>query len=291
MIHSQNGKTTADRRRIAGESALASDAELVHAARGGDKRAFVEIVARHQAMVCGITLGILGDFAASEDAGQEAFLTAWRKLQELREPERLRAWLAQIARNAALGQLRRTRKHEPLEDAPDFPDQLPTPDENTATEDEAALVRAFLHRLPETYRLPLVLFYREGQSVRAVAETLDLTEDAVKQRLARGREMLRDRMAGLFETVLTRSAPTTIFTMTIAVAIGALAAPAAVAGSVFTATSVATSAASGSAVSSTSLLTIMSTSKTFLVATALVAVAFIPAGYHISTNPDADQRK
>src|SRR4051812_31427902 len=41
--------------------AFTPDAELVHAARGGDKRAFVEIVARHQAMVCGIALGILGD--------------------------------------------------------------------------------------------------------------------------------------------------------------------------------------------------------------------------------------
>ena len=49
-------------------------------------------------MVCGIALGILGDFAASEDAGQEAFLTAWRKFHELREPDRLRAWLGQIAR-------------------------------------------------------------------------------------------------------------------------------------------------------------------------------------------------
>src|ERR1044071_7684062 len=92
-------------------SGSGSDGDLVHAARRGDKRAFVEIVARHQAMVCGIALGILGDFAASEDVGQEAFLTAWRKFPDLREPERLRAWLAQIARNAALGQLRRRRGH------------------------------------------------------------------------------------------------------------------------------------------------------------------------------------
>src|SRR6266850_8196133 len=99
-------------------SASLSDAELVHAARRWDKRAFVEIVARHQAMVCGIALGILGDFAASEDAGQEAFLTAWRKFHELREPERLRAWLAQIARNSALGHLRRARHHDSLEQDP-----------------------------------------------------------------------------------------------------------------------------------------------------------------------------
>jgi RNA polymerase sigma factor (sigma-70 family) len=77
------------------------DAELVRACRRGEKRAFVEIVARHQAMVCGVAFAILNDFAASEDAAQEAFLTAWRKIQELREPDRLRAWLAQIARNAA----------------------------------------------------------------------------------------------------------------------------------------------------------------------------------------------
>jgi RNA polymerase sigma factor (sigma-70 family) len=260
------------------------DAELVRAARRGDKRAFVEIVARHQALVCGVALGILGDFAASEDAGQEAFLTAWRKLHELREPERLRAWLAQISRNAALGHLRRSRGHESLDQAMDLPDESPAPDETAASEDEAALVRASLAKLPETYRLPLVLFYREGQSVRAVAETLYISEDAVKQRLARGREMLRDRMSGLVETVLTRSAPTAIFTMTIASAIGALATPCAVAGSVFAATSVATSTVSTSAASSTPILTAMSTSKTFLVATALVAVAFVPVGFHISAN-------
>ena len=99
------------------------DAALVQAARRGDKRAFVEIVARHQAMVCGIAFGILGDFAASEDAGQEAFLTAWRKFHELREPEKLRAWLGQIARNAALGHLRRQRGHEPLDAAALLPDR------------------------------------------------------------------------------------------------------------------------------------------------------------------------
>src|SRR3989454_6751209 len=148
-------------------SASMSDAELVHAARRGDKRAFVEIVARHQAMVCGIALGILGDFAASEDAGQEAFLTAWRKIHDLREPERLRGWLGQIARNAALGQLRRKRGHDVLEDGLAITDDSPQPDEAAASEEEAALVRETLAKLPETYRLPLILYYREGQSGRA----------------------------------------------------------------------------------------------------------------------------
>src|SRR5215471_16022873 len=149
------------------------DAELVHAARRGHKQAFVEIVARYQAMVCGITLGILGDFAASEDAAQEAFLTAWSKFHTLREPESLRSWLGQIARNAALGQLRRKRGVEDLNEALHLPDDSPSPDEVVAREEEAALVRRSLAGLPESYRLPLILYYREGQSVHGVAQALE----------------------------------------------------------------------------------------------------------------------
>src|ERR1051325_5754994 len=124
---SRNGTTETG--RSAEPNAPAPDADLFHAARRGDKRAFVEIVARHQAMVCGIALGILGDFAASEDAGQEAFLTAWRKIQELRDPERLRPWLAQIARNAALAQLRRHRGHASLDEVNEYPDAAANPSE------------------------------------------------------------------------------------------------------------------------------------------------------------------
>ena len=263
------------------------DAELVRATWRGDKRAFVEIVARHQAMVCGIALAILGDFAASEDAAQEAFMTAWRKCHNLREPEKLRAWLGQIARNAALGQLRRQRGHGGLEEALTLPDNSPGPDQITASEEEAGLVRDSLSKLPETYRLPLILFYREGQSVLAVAEALGISEDAVKQRLARGREMLRDQMSGLIETVLTRTGPTAIFTMTVAAAIGALATPAAIAGTAFCVSSAAASSTSSSALSN-QILAVMSTTKTSLIVAACVAAVCLPIGYHTATGPGTD---
>ncbi len=259
------------------------DAELARAAQRGDKRAFVEIVARHQAMVCGIALGILADFAASEDVGQEAFLTAWRKIHELREPARLRAWLAQIARNAALGHRRSSKPHDPLDEGLELSDGSPTPSEAAATEEEAMLVRQSLAKLPEGYRLPLVLYYTEGQSVRAVAETLGISEDAVKQRLARGREMCRDRISGLIETVLTHKRPTAILTMTIAAAIGALTAPAAVAATVFASSAAASTSATTSAIK-TFLATVMSSSKGFLIATAIVAVLCIPIGYQLNTS-------
>jgi RNA polymerase sigma factor (sigma-70 family) len=250
------------------------DGELAKAAQRGEKRAFVEIVARHQAMVCGIAFGILGDFAASEDAAQEAFLTAWRKIHDLREPERLKAWLSQITRNAALGHLRRRHPERSLDEALEAADPALHPDEATASDEEAALVREALTKLPETFRMPLILFYRDGQSVKSVAEALELSEDAVKQRLARGREMLRERMSGVIESVLSRTRPTAVFTMMIAAAIGALAAPAVIAGAAFT-----TAAASVSSTTATTAVTAMSTSKTSLTIAALVAAACLPLGY------------
>src|SRR5206468_5716705 len=81
--------------------------------------------------------------------------------------------------------------------------------------------------------------------------------------------------------VLTRTGPSAVFTMAIAAAIGALAAPAAVAASVFTTASA--SGASTAATSTTSILTAMSTSKAFLITTALVATICVPIGYRIST--------
>ena len=278
-----------------------SDAALAWAAQGGEKRAFVEIVARHQAMVTGVALAILRDFAASEDAAQEAFLTAWKKLGTLREPAKLRPWLARIARTSALMHLRRKGPESPLDDTTKEGETTFGPDEAVASREESALVLAALDELPENYRLPLVLFYREEQSVRAVAETLELSEDAVKQRLSRGREMLRARVAGVVDSVLGRTIPTTIFTMTIAAAIGALAAPSAVAASVFSGAAVATgttavgggsagvtssSAATGVTAVAATTVTTMSTSKLTLAAAAIAAVC-IPVGYtaRLSTEP------
>lgn len=280
------------------------DAELVRLAQQGEKRAFVEIVARHQAAVCGVALGVLGDFTASEDAAQEAFVTAWKKMGDLREPEKLRAWLVQIARNTALAHVRR-RGGATLEEVTDdlADENQQAPDEIAAGVEEAALVRGALAKLPASYRLPLVLYYRQDQSVREVAETLSLSEDAVKQRLARGREMLRERMAGLIETSLRCTQPGAIFTMTIAAAIGALAAPAAIAVSTFAASAATVSAKStaslGSAISgstastTTSLATAMTASKVSLATAALIAAACLPIGYavHFGTQHQPPREK
>lgn len=199
-----------------------SDRRLVELHLAGDRTAFRQIVERYQAMVCALGLSACGDVGRSEDLAQEVFLAAWRELPGLREPDKLRGWLAGIARNLSHNSFRRQRRTptaqaEPL--SPETPSGGENPRERAIGADEAALMWQTLEAIPENYREPMVLFYREHRSVLAVAVTLEISEDAVRQRLARGRALLSERMAKLVEETLERSAPTPVFTGAVLLAV------------------------------------------------------------------------
>src|SRR5262249_35368796 len=90
------------------------------------------------------------------------------------------------------------------------------------TQEEADLLWRSLAGLSETYREPMVLYYRQGQSVAAVARLLDLSAEAVKQRLSRGRSMLREELATIVETALIWTRPTRAFTVAVLAALPAI---------------------------------------------------------------------
>ena len=189
-----------------------NDAELVSRALGGDRDAFNQIVRRHQILICSLAYSRIGHLGMSEDVAQETFITAWKHLRLLREPAKLRAWLCGIVRNRIQKCLQREGRQpvhfaEPLEAADDSPAHEELPSEQTIGREEEAILWRSLERIPETYREPLILFYREHQSVELVAKALDLTEDAVKQRLSRGRKLLQEEVQAFVEDTLRRTAP------------------------------------------------------------------------------------
>ena len=209
------------------------DVVLVARSRAGHRPAFAQIVSRYQALVCSVAYSATGHVGRSEDVAQETFLTDWRRIGELREPERLRAWLCGIARNLAHNGSRRDA-HEPANDAEPIdavahaPAAGPALDDAAIRDEEQAILWRSIGRLPAAYREPLVLFYREQQSVERVAESLELSEDAVRQRLSRGRRLLHDEVLSFVEGALARSAPGQAFTLAVVAALPAAAiAPAA----------------------------------------------------------------
>jgi RNA polymerase sigma factor (sigma-70 family) len=216
-------------------AAECNDADLVAESLGGSRDAFRQIVERYQTLICSLAYSATGNMSQSEDVAQETFLAAWTDLRSLREPEKLRSWLCGIVRNRIHRSLR-SEGREPvcgataLEEAHESPALEALPSEQTISREEEAILWRSLEKIPSLYREPLILFYRQHQSVEHVAEALELSQDSVKQRLARGRKMLQEEVQAFVENTLRRTAPGQAFSGAVFAALPLVAGPAATAG-------------------------------------------------------------
>jgi RNA polymerase sigma-70 factor, ECF subfamily len=162
------------------------EAELVRAARAGDRAAYGRLYDRFAPMVHGVLLARVPR-ADVDDLVHDVFLQAMRRLASLRNPEAFPGWLAAIARNRARDHWRRGEHTAPL---PADVAGAPHP------EGDAIAVLALIQRLPEAYRETLVLRLVEGMTGPEIAERTGLTPGSVRVNLHRGLQLLRDALGG-----------------------------------------------------------------------------------------------
>ena len=206
--------------------ALAADPDVL-AAAGGDRGAFGRLVDRYQGLVCALCLTLVRDVAASEDLAQDVFLAAWRGLPRLRSPDSFLPWLKQLTRHRARTYVStRSRAPQLLEDevtrealVASLADPKPHPGEAALQAEERRLLLEVLDTLPEEARELVTLFYREGRSVAQVAVLLELSEEAVRQRLSRARARLRAGLLERFGELLGRTAPDARFSAAVLAAL------------------------------------------------------------------------
>ncbi len=184
---------------------MTSDVELVERSRARDADAFGKLVARHQQLVFGVALARCRDAALAEDLAQEAFVTAWRDLDRLRDGNRIGSWVAGIARNLAASAVRTRVRRDGVPIEP--PADVPSPEDHAVEREDRELLARALAEIPEAHREALVLYYLQGESVAQIAAVLGVTEDLVKQRLSRARRALRETVAERVESVLARARP------------------------------------------------------------------------------------
>src|SRR5436189_3886529 len=167
-------------------SQAAEDGQLVRAATAGDATAFTGLYERYGRMVHGLLLARVSRDEA-EDLVQDVFLTAWRRLDTLRDPAAFGGWIAMIARNRAIDFHRRAPDHVQL------PDGLVARDETNALA-EAGGILEIIRSLPEAYRETLVLRLVEGLTGPEIAARTGLTAASVRVNLHRGMKLLRERL-------------------------------------------------------------------------------------------------
>lgn len=212
------------------ESARTTELSLdpyVRAAAAGDREAFARIIDATRSLVSSIALAILRDLDLSRDVAQDVFLAAWRDLRKLRDPASFLPWLRQMTRNRAHEVARNRHRHERRVVTQAVDGLLaaaidPRPDalERLVSQEEIDVVIVALEQLPSEAREVITLYYREGQSVRQVAELLGLSEDAVKKRLSRARSRLREAVLARAGAALEQTTPDSNFTAAVLFALG-----------------------------------------------------------------------
>ena len=166
------------------------DPQLLARSTQGDRRAFDELMRRHENRVFGVCLRILRQREAALDAVQDTFITVLRKADQFRGDSQFSTWLYRVAVNTCYDQLRRAQRRP----ADPLPEGYDHPDSRAQSDIESVELRpdlsAALAELSEEFRAAVVLVDVEGQSVRDTAEILGVAEGTVKSRLHRARKEL-----------------------------------------------------------------------------------------------------
>ena len=192
-------------------SSAQQDESAVAAVRSGDAERYRELVERHERRVFAVAWSRLGDAALAEEATQEAFIRAYRRLWLLGDGAKFAGWVNTIARHMAINLGLRHRRElnkrkrwalenpacSTAEKSADETDPLCTPE----------TLRQTLAELPAAHRECLVLFYLEGKSGADAATALGISEAALRVRLHRARAAMRERLEEKLEGSLAQLRP------------------------------------------------------------------------------------
>lgn len=172
------------------------------------QEAFGEVVRRCQDLAYGYAYALLGDTDMAQDAAQEAFITAYRMLAQLREPQAFPGWLRQIVRTHCTRSRRAyQRGSTSIEAVAALPSASPDPLGVVERQELQEMVTAAIAALPQQERVVTALFYISGQGQSEIAQFLGVPVTTVKKRLQAARKRLAERMLEMVKDTLQEQTP------------------------------------------------------------------------------------
>jgi RNA polymerase sigma-70 factor, ECF subfamily len=171
------------------------DPDLVKRFAEGSVSAFSELVHKYQDQIYNLCCYMLSDPDLAQDAAQDTFLKAYRRLKDFRGECAFYSWLYRIAVNTCLDE--RRKSHQPPEHAEptppldEIPSQAPLADRLYQSKETAHAIRVALQKLPDGLRSAIVLKEMEGLSYEEIADALRISVGTVKSRISRAREEMK----------------------------------------------------------------------------------------------------
>jgi RNA polymerase sigma-70 factor (ECF subfamily) len=181
---------------------MVDEAGLIQDAKRGDLNAFNRLVLEYQGLAYNVAYRMVNDSASAEDITQDAFISAYRKLNSFRGGS-FRAWLLRIVTNASYDELRRRKRrptismepmsdgNEELESPPWLADDHDGPEEMVVRSELAVAIQRCLDNLKPEFRIVVVLVDVQGMDYKEAAKVIGKPLGTVKSRLARARSRLQ----------------------------------------------------------------------------------------------------
>jgi RNA polymerase sigma-70 factor (ECF subfamily) len=197
----ENGREENPRTEVEGGEVRAVEQALIQAARNSDKKAFGQLLRRHQKRLFRFVLGLVGSFDQAEDIVQDAFVKAYQALDTFEMGRDFYPWLSTIARNRALNLIAREERKESLdkiqEQGFDTASNDPGPLAQVISSENQQRFYAALKKLPEQFRVVFVLRHFEELSYDEIAKQLKIAPGTVDSRLFRARQLLVEALRDL----------------------------------------------------------------------------------------------
>jgi RNA polymerase sigma-70 factor (ECF subfamily) len=177
------------------------DNELVEMVRSGNQSAFKIIVQKYKTNVAGVVFGMLGNTLEAEDVGQNVFIRFYNSIEQYRGEAALSTYLTRIAINLSINEINRRKSKNlfSLEYWTQSAKEDTNENEHYSKFEQKEIVKKALLKLPDKYRLVIVLRLIEGYSTEETAEILEVPLGTVLSRLARAQEKLRKLLTPLMK--------------------------------------------------------------------------------------------
>ena len=174
-----------------------SDYELVQDCVQGNPHAFEELLERYKNLVYSVVLRMVNDLDDANDLAQEVFIKTYKNLNRYSPEFKFSTWIIKIATNTVID-FRRKKKPESIDidEMVYEPADEVTPETNYVQNEGKRALAAAIEKLPDMYKVPIVLYHIEDMSYQEISDILEISLSKVKNRIFRGRKMLKDIIAG-----------------------------------------------------------------------------------------------
>jgi RNA polymerase sigma-70 factor (ECF subfamily) len=172
------------------------EALVIDHVRAGDTDAFADIIENYQLPIQRYLYRLTGDYEIARDLAQDTFIQAYKGILKTDSEISLKAWLYRIATNNAYQHGRRKRLLPFLPFSSLKKEIEPSSGDTAGETEETLVIQEALSKVLKEQRICLLLHLVEGFKYREIAETLEISEDAVRMRVARGKEAFKKLYRG-----------------------------------------------------------------------------------------------